>query len=58
VNNEEFPPNLGGMSVYLGRPIGEKRTLIKESMVPMVRAALPYVMVGVAFGFLFYLILH
>jgi hypothetical protein len=47
------------MSVYLGRPIGEKkRTLIKESMGPMVRAALPYVMVGVAFGFLFYLILH
>jgi hypothetical protein len=42
----------------LGKPFGDKRTLIKESMVLMIHAAAPYVLVGVVSVYLIYLILH
>jgi hypothetical protein len=47
-----------GISVYRGKPLGGKRTLMNENMAPMIRAAVPYVLVGVVSVYLFYLILH
>jgi hypothetical protein len=44
--------------VYRGKSLGGKRTLFNESMAPMVRAAAPYALIGVASLYLFYLILH
>jgi hypothetical protein len=47
-----------GVWVYRGKSLGGKRTLLNENMVPIVRAAVPYVLVGGMSLYLFYLILH
>ena len=44
--------------MYWGKSLGGKRTLINESMAPMIRSVAPYVLVGMVAVYLFYLILH
>jgi hypothetical protein len=49
---------MSGRSVYRGKSLGGKRTLVRDSMATMIRAAVPYALVGIVFVYLFYLILH